>query len=315
MTDDPSLDLTAVAADDQALEALSASGARSDDPALDLLADLLADVGADLPVLVPVAVPQPLAAPRRLARSATAAVAAAAVLTMSGAAAAATSLAPAGTPLHGVREAVRAAAGVVADAVTPGRSTSPAPGPTSAAPTSTAPAPAATPSPRGADTSERTRSAAAAVAVRRLLDAADVLLDRQRPRQAQDRLEAADRRLDEVLAADGSAALRARLVTLKARADTALRPQTARPDAPQKGSSAEPAPQKPAKPARPQRSSSPQRESESSSGSESARRSARATSPDPTRSGAGAAIEQPRTDQPRSGRGQLSSTASVKPRA
>lgn len=291
MTDDPSLDLTAVTADDLAIDALLQSamtGARTDDPALDLLADLLVDVGDDLPALVPVHGARPASAPRRLARGATAAVAAAAVLTMTGAAAAATSLAPVGTPLHGVGEAVRAAAGAVADAVTPGEPARP-----TATPASTAPAAPASPSPQGTFLAARARSAAAAGAVRLLLDQADALLDRQRPRQAQDRLEVAERRLPMVLAVDGADALRARLAALQARVDTELRPQTAGPvppqDAPSRRPDAKVPPNKAPKPERSEGTSSPRRES----GVEPTRKSPRATSPDPARSGV--------PDKPRSG--------------
>jgi hypothetical protein len=224
MTDDDPLDLGEVAADAEALEALRAGRRSTDvpgDPALAALHALLSDVAGDLPEgdaqapglgssVLPLSGDRPPS--RRGLRSGTAAaLVAAGVLSLGGVAAAST-MAPAGSPLHDLGQAVRAAAGAVVTAVTPPESSrSPQAQPTSS------PTQSAVPSPAGAAVSAGSRSAAAARQVATHLDAAQAHLDAGRATQAEQRLDVAERRLPEVLPSDGAQALADRLAALRAR--------------------------------------------------------------------------------------------------
>ncbi len=226
--DDDPLDLTAVDADERAIEALR-SGRPPHDPelALDLMHALLQDVERDLPADRPVphgttviafATPRP---ERRLARNGTAVMALAAGLLSLGGVAAASTLAPAGSPLHGLGQALRSAGdavvGVVAPPETPGR---PVATPSTTASTAAeAPAKTVVVAPRipGASVSAAARSLAAARQVDRLLDEADALLDDGRTTSAVSRLDLAERKLTEVLAPD-RADLPERLAALRAQA-------------------------------------------------------------------------------------------------
>ena len=131
MTDDDPLDLTQVAADDDALEGLRLRTARPDDSALALLRDLLADVDTDHVELR--AYDRPLAAgrstvvhlsgaqppdPKLVRNGAVVALVTAGVLAFGGVAAASTTVAPDG-PLAGIGHAVRDAVTAVAHAVKP----------------------------------------------------------------------------------------------------------------------------------------------------------------------------------------------------
>ena len=253
--DDDALDLRDVTADDRAVEALRrpravspdsrAGGARpSDDVALALLLDLLADVSRDEvpahgrpPLRTVVAPVHPV---RLLRRGSALAAVTAGVLSLTGVAAAST-LVPAGAPLHGLGSAVRSAAGAVRDAVapdvvqsggTPVSGASPTATPTVTTRT-TAPAevvrPAGTPSTGrpeerpvpGSTTAVDARSRAAAAQVARWLDEAARHLADGRVRQAAARLDQAQARLAEVRPADGAAALRDRLAALRARVEAA----------------------------------------------------------------------------------------------
>jgi hypothetical protein len=251
MTDDDPLDLAGVAADAEALERVRAGLVSGDDDALVLLHDLLLDVGvdADLPQLQPVGHGSTVLAlagehvpDRRLARGGTVVAGlAAGLLALSGVAAAAGTLAPDGSALHGFGEAVRSAAGAVVGAVSPPASNRPgravpaasSPGPTArtAPPVRIAPA-ERQPTP-GPVVAAASRSKAAARQVAQLLAAAEQLLADGRASAAASRLDLAERRLPDVLPADGAAALQDRLAALRAR-------------------SGEPAPAEPkAKPAKP----------------------------------------------------------------
>lgn len=235
MNDDEPLDLKAVAADDAALEALRAGAA--DDAALGLLRALLLDVERDLPTPVGhgstvLALASSEESDRRIARGGTVvAVLAAGLLSLGGVAAAST-LAPAGSPLHALGEAVRSAAGAVVGAVTPpaspGRS-GVVPPPATASPSSVAAAPAKQTtvaprtSPPGAPVSAASRSRAAARQVDQLLDAAAGLLEAGRTTAAVARLDLAERKLTEVLPAD-RADLPQRLAALREQATAAAKP-------------------------------------------------------------------------------------------
>ena len=253
MTDDDTLDFASVAFDDAAVEALRAGAVRGDDDALLLLRDLLDDVTLDLPVAEPITAVTvgrgstvlPLASEstpeRRLVRGSTfVAAVTAGVLSLGGVAAAST-LAPAGSALHGIGEAVRSAAGAVVGAVTP-----PEKAPADA-PAVTPPSPAAAvvppvqqpatnagpaqpgpaqPAP-GRTVSAETRSQAAARQVAGLLDTAERLLDSGRTDAASQRLDLAERKLAEVLPADRADALKARLAALRERAAAAAAPAPA----------------------------------------------------------------------------------------
>jgi hypothetical protein len=203
MTEEPPLDLLRVAADDVALDRVR-DGAVSPghDVALGALRDLLVDVESDLPadrvVRGPGSDVLPLSGPavrgRRLVRrSAAVGVLTAGVLSLGGVAAA-TTVAPAGSPLHGLGQAVRSAAGAVAGAVTP----------------------------PGRDVAAEARSLAAARQVDRLLDAAAALLDNGRTASVEQRLDTAERLLADVRAQDRGdretrlADLRTRLAALTA---------------------------------------------------------------------------------------------------
>lgn len=247
-SDDDPLDLTAVDADERAIEALRA-GRPPHDPelALDLMYALRLDVERDLPVDRPVphgttviafATPRP---ERRLARNGTAVVALTAGLLSLGGVAAASTLAPAGSPLHGLGQALRSAGeavvGVVAPPETPGR-----PVATPSTTTSTAaqaPAKTVVVAPRtpppGASVSVAARSLAAARQVDRLLAEADALLDDGRTTAAVSRLDLAERTLTEVLAPDRAdlperlAALRAQAVPTEAKPARKTKPARSEP--------------------------------------------------------------------------------------
>ena len=234
MSDDDPLDLAAVGADDAALDRLRTSA--DDDSALSLLRDLLLDVEADLPAATPVgrgSTVLTLAAEevpdRRLARSGTVvAVLTAGLLSLGGVAAAST-LAPSGTPLHGLGEAVRSAAGAFVGAVTPPESpvapaASPSPSPTASRPVSVAPAAPRPPAPTAA-VPAGARSQAAARQVAQLLDQAQALLADGRTKVAVARLDLAQRTLAQVLPVHRGD-LESRLTDLRDRATAA--PETAR---------------------------------------------------------------------------------------
>jgi hypothetical protein len=202
MNDDAPLDLAAVAADEAALEALRAGA--GDDAALMLLRELLLDVERDLAPTAPLShgttvLARADAGPeRRLARNGTVVAALTAGLLSLGGVAAASTFAPADSPLHGLGEAVRSAAGAVVGAVTPptspGRSAVVLPTPSASPTTAPTPAPAAkaaaaprTPTP-GATVSAASRSRAAARQVDQLLVAAADLLKAGRTTAAVSRL-------------------------------------------------------------------------------------------------------------------------------
>lgn len=256
MTDDDPLDLEAIAADAAALDLLAVSGDPGPDVPADLglvlLHELRADIVAEPVELEPICVPSSSGSSvvvlatgssngRRTARSSAAvALVAAGVLSLGGVAAASTA-APAGSPLHGLGEAVRSVASTFADAVTPPR---------------TAPVrPVTTPSPngeaRGATAADASRSAAAARQVSALLDAAQQLLGVGHARQAGERLDTAERRLPEVLPVHGAAALAGRLEQLRVRVDAQEAAATVPGAEPQPGKPAAPAHQPPAKPGKP----------------------------------------------------------------
>lgn len=303
MSDDRTLDLDldAVAADEAALEALRTAAV--DDPALVLLRELLLDVERDLPA--PVGHGSSVMAlagggpERRLARNGTVVAAFTAGLLTLGGVAAASTLAPVDSPLHGLGQAVRSAAGAVVGAVTPpaspGRSgavLSTAKGsPSAAAEGASVPR---TPTP-GATVSAAVRSRAAARQVDRLLDDASALLTAGRTAVAVTRLDLAERRLTEVLATD-RADLPERLADLRAKATAALTATPARPPMPP--------------PAKAETRSEEQRSEE--------QRSAEQRPAEQRSEPRGSA----RTTPPQSGRtdaeppvGQLSRDASMKPRA
>lgn len=266
MIDDDPLDLSAVALDHAAVEALVAGADGADDEVLALLRDLLDDVTVDLPDVVDEPLPVgcgstvlPLAneqtPERRLVRGGTlVAIVAAGVLSLGGVAAASTVVSE-GSPLHGLGEVVRSAAGAVVGAVTPPES---APAPRGAAPAEdAAPAPQAEPAPAaqhvapGAVVSAAAQSQAAARQVTALLDAAERLLDAGRAKAADARLDNAEAKLAAVLPADGAAALRERLVALRERADVAAAPRQKQQKAPEQPAAKkqQPAGQQPPAPA------------------------------------------------------------------
>lgn len=294
MTPDEPLDLAAVAADEAALEALR--DGVGDDAALALLRELVLDVERDLPDGVPVGRGSTVLAlaaedvpERRVARGgAVVAALTAGVLSLGGVAAAS----PADSPLHGLGEKVRSAAGALVGAVTPPQtptrsgvglpaaSASPAPSPPApvAAPRSPAPGPAV---------AAAARSQAAARQVAQLLDAAEELLRAGRTSAAVARLDLAERRLPEVLPAQ-RAALADRLAALRAQVPPPAQPARTAPEKkdPPKQQPATRREEPPAKPAAP-------------------RGDARTAPPDKGGSKGG--------DAPRLG--QLSRDASTKPRA
>lgn len=243
MTDDDPLDLAGVAADAAALDALLSGDELPedlrDDLALTLLHDLRLDVDTEPIPVAPAGAPsrsdiillspgQPRA--RRAARSTTAvALLTAGALSLGGVAAASTTVA-AGNPLYGLGEAVRSAAGTFVDAVTPPQ-TAPVPPPAPAA------SPTPRPTPAGVAVAASARSTAAARQVTALLDAAQELLAEGRTKQADDRLDVAERRLPEVLPADGATALAARLADLRGQVGAA----TASPGAPKRAEPSRPA--------------------------------------------------------------------------
>lgn len=202
-TGDEPLDLHAVAADEAALEGLR-TGA-GDDAALVLLRELMLDVERDLPAPARISHGSTVLAlsgedvpERRLARSGTVVAALTAGLLSLGGVAAATTLAPVASPLHGFGQAVRAAAGAVVGAVSPpespGRGTVPLPSPRALASGAAAGQP--TPGPAVAALA---RSEAAARQVDQLLLAAAGQLGAGRTTAAVTRLDLAERKLVEVL--------------------------------------------------------------------------------------------------------------------
>lgn len=272
--DDDPVDLRAVTADEVAVEALrrpravspdvrEGVPASSEDAALALLQDLLADVRRDVlpdhgrPPLRTVAVP---ARPVGLLRRGTAVTAVTVgVLSLTGVAAASTFV-PAGAPLHGLGDAVRSAAGAVRDAVVPevtagSRTPLPATSPTTspAATTATTAITRTTPTTRTdsvpvvrSTTAVDARSRAAADQVGRWLDEATRHLAAGRTKQATDRLDQVERRLPEVLPADGAAALAERLKTLRAEVAAAASDKPARTARPERTAKAEPSAKAPA---------------------------------------------------------------------
>lgn len=257
MTDDDPIDLVQVGADDAALEGVRA-GRVADDLVLLLLRDLLEDVGQE-EVPVPVGCGSTVLAlagdrtpERRTARNGALVVAlAAGLLSVSGVAAAST-LVPSGTPLHGLGEAVRSAVSLAVGAVTPPDPVAPAPEPAPLAPPAP-PAPAPAPAdpartgtadtPAGADVSAAARAAAAARQVTALLDAAAALLREGRTDVASVRLDTAERRLADVLPADAGP-LAERLAGLREQVQAASAPAPARkPAAPKEQAPRDTAPQ------------------------------------------------------------------------
>jgi hypothetical protein len=253
MTDDDPIDLAGVAADEDAIERVRSGDVLGDDVALAILRDLLQDVqpdADDLRVLQPSGRGSnvlPLSGDRiperRLARNGTVVAALTAGLLSLGGVAAAASVAPDGSALHGLGEAVRSAAGAVVGAVTPPEAASgtaaraaasPSASPSASAMSVAAPrtsaAPRRQPTP-GATVAALSRSQAAARQVAHHLDAAERLLADGRAKAADARLDVAESRLAEVLPADGASALSARLTALRDRvaAATATASPTAKP--------------------------------------------------------------------------------------
>lgn len=307
MTDDDPIDLVQVGADDAALEGVRA-GRVADDLVLLLLRDLLEDVGQE-EVPVPVGCGSTVLAlagdrtpERRTARNGALVVAlAAGLLSVSGVAAAST-LVPSGTPLHGLGEAVRSAVSLAVGAVTPPDPVTPAPEPAPLAPAAP-PAPARTgtaTAPAGADVSAAARSAAAARQVTALLDAADALLREGRTDVASVRLDTAERRLADVLPADAGP-LAERLAGLRDQVQAASAPAPARkPAAPKEQAPRDTAPQADRPEAKAPKEQ-PRSDRQPAGKGPSARGSAR--------------TQPPSAPQPDEDRGQPSSDASTKPRA
>ena len=225
---DEPIDVSAVARDDALIERLRASlspeaavvwGDDDDDANEDLsyalLRALQSDVSAALPqpVLTPAPV-VPFAARRSaLRRTATVAAMTAGVLSLAGAAAAAT--ASPGDAMYGVRSAVASAVSDVVDAITPSAPI----GPKSDA--SRAATPTATITPPGRSVAAVARSLGAVRQIEERISTAERLLDADRPRAAAQVLEQAERRLplvsDDVLRAD----LQAKIDALQATAAAA----------------------------------------------------------------------------------------------
>lgn len=259
MSAEEPLDPAAVIADDAALEALRHGV--GDDAALALLRELVLDVERDLPDGGPVGRGSTVLAlagadvpERRVARGgAVVAVLTAGVVSLGGVAAAS----PADSPLHGLGEKVRAAAGALVGAVTPPQT--PARSgvalPTaSASPATTAPAPVAAPRQPapGPAVAAAARSRAAARQVAELLDAAEALLRAGRTTAAVARLDLAERRLPAVLPAE-RAPLADRLAALRAQVPPPAQPARTAPakKAPPKQQPATGREEPPAKPAAP----------------------------------------------------------------
>ena len=213
-SDEP-FDLDAVAGDDAMVERLRASlspgdsvGSADDsgDLSYALLRALQDDVSAELdppPVVVPIG-------PRRrvFGRAATVAAVTAGVLSLAGAAAAAT--ASPGAPLSGVRSAVASAVHDALDAITPSESVeSPAAAPTEAGPAV---------SPRGEAVSAAARSAGATNQIEERIALAERLLDRGRLTAAGEVLDQAQRRLPLVQDAAKRAGYQEQIDRLRARA-------------------------------------------------------------------------------------------------
>jgi hypothetical protein len=229
MTSDGPLDLTQLGADHRAIESLRASlyedpsygFGGGPEPAVRLLHDLLRDVDVDVPPAGPVVREAPVLAlaeapaRRRLPRNGALVAVLAAGLVSVGGAAAASTMAPAGTPLHGLGQSLRSGVGAVVTAVSlpeqtasaAGAQARPEAGPTVAA--GAAPSPA-TQRPAAVDA----ESQAAARRVASLLDAAQRLLAQGLPRPASARLDTAAHHLVDVGPPD-AAPLSARLEQLR----------------------------------------------------------------------------------------------------
>lgn len=313
MTDDDPIDLLKVGADDAALEGVR-SGRDPHDPVLLLLRDLLEDVN-EQETPVPVGCGSTVLAlagdrppeRRTVRRGVLVAAVTAGVLSLSGVAAA-TTMAPAGTPLHGLGQTLRAAVGAAVGSVTPPDPVVPA---TPVAP-SAAPSPALVPAaPAGAEVSAAARSAAAGRQVAALLDAAEVLLREGRTEVASARLDTAEVRLADVAAVE-RAALAERLADLREQVAAAAEPApkpAGKPDAPRKEQPARETgpktdPPKPAARTEEPKQEQPRAEREPAGKGAGPRASARTEQP-----------EQPAAPEVGVGRAQLSKDASTKPRA
>ena len=225
---DEPVDVTAVARDDALIERLRASlspdtavvwGDDDDDSGEDLSYALLRalqhDVSAALPQPAPTpAVVVPLAARRSgLRRTATVAAMTAGVLSLAGAAAAATS--SPGDPMYGVRSAVASAVSEVVDAITPSEPIGPKPAAHRAA------TPTATITPPGVAVSTAARSISAVRQIEERISTAKRLLEAERPRAALQVLAQAERRLPLVTDAAVRAGLQGQVDALQAQAAAA----------------------------------------------------------------------------------------------
>ncbi|GAC1445115.1 MAG: hypothetical protein NVS3B26_05660 [Mycobacteriales bacterium] len=217
------VDVAAVAADDAGVEQLRRSLSPVDavvwdddevelDPAFALLRVLQHDVARDLPAaaaLLPAGVTALPARPRRFGRTATIAAVTAGVLSIGGVAAATSGP---GSPLGGVRSALRSAVINVVDAITPG---SP-PSPTAAAHRTSAAEPSPEVTAPGDQVSEAARSASTATQVAAELDKAGRLMGEGRYGAAAAQLDVAARALPLILDAGTRDPLAARLASLRA---------------------------------------------------------------------------------------------------
>jgi hypothetical protein len=217
------VDLDAIAADDAMVERLRASISPSDavvwgddddtagdgeDLSYALLRALQLDVSAELddaPAVLPLVTRR-----RAFGRTATVAALTAGVLSLAGAAAAATS--SPGDPMYGVRSAVASAVHDALDAITPSEPAgSVADAPAAATPTVTI-------TPRGTAVSATARSVSAARQIEERLATADRLLDRGRATAAGEVLDQAERRLPLVLDAGQRSEYQRQIDALRARA-------------------------------------------------------------------------------------------------
>lgn len=314
--DDDRVDLGEVAADDAALDRVRAGARLGDDEALLLLRGLVDDVDADVLPPVPVGCGSTVlriagesSVERRRARNgALVAAIAAGVLSLSGVAAAST-VVPADSPLAGLGQIVRSAAGAVVGAVTPPDSiparpvvTLPSPA-ASAARAAVAARPSAAP---GAEVSAAARSRAAVRQVTALLDAAQQLLADDRPAVAAARLDTAERRLADVLPAEAEP-LAARLAQLRSEVEAA----TAGPPAGRSGPAQEPAGPKTGAKTGPEPDQAPEQGPKPD-------RATRADQPKrdaPSREPRAGKVESPTVESPKAGsRGRSARDASTTPR-
>lgn len=219
-SDEP-FDLDAVAADDAMVERLRTSVSPRDavvwgdddetagdgeDLSYALLRALQLDVSAELddaPSVLPL-----MTRRRAFGRTATVAALTAGVLSLAGAAAAATS--SPGDPMYGVRSAVASAVHDALDAFTPSDG--------SAAEAPAAATPTVTITPRGTAVSAAARSASAARQIEERIATAERLLDRGRATAAGEVLDQAQRRLPLVLEAAQRAGYQQQIQQLRARA-------------------------------------------------------------------------------------------------